>query len=129
MQEGVEAPIHVMLQPDYLTARVAALEDLEIYVEDLAFTRILCEETKAVKREKPMKVPIQGPLYLSCPCKRETRASVLDRVISSLLRLAVPASTLQAARLRECSATGAATPVTLKTDSFCCMKSCICLPV
>lgn len=59
VQEGVEAPIHVMLQPDYLTARVAALEDLEIYVEDLAFAKILCEETKAVKRVHPMKVPIQ----------------------------------------------------------------------
>ena len=55
----MEAPIHVMLQPDYLTARVAALEDLEIYVEDLAFAKILCEETKAVKRVHPMKVPIQ----------------------------------------------------------------------
>ena len=52
----MEAPIHIMLQPDYLTARVAALEDLEVYVEDAGFARILCEETKAVKREHPMKV-------------------------------------------------------------------------
>lgn len=58
----MEVPIHVMLQPDYLTARVAALEDLEMYVEDLAFTKVLCEETKAVKRESPMKVP--GPINL-----------------------------------------------------------------
>ena len=49
-------PIHVMLQPDYLTARVAALEDLEMYVEDLTFTKLLCSETMAVKRERPMKV-------------------------------------------------------------------------
>lgn len=49
-------PIHVMLQPDYLTARVAALEDLEIYVEDLTFTKLLCSETMAVKRERPMQV-------------------------------------------------------------------------
>ena len=64
LQEGVEAPIHLMLQPDYLTARVAALEDLEIYVEDLDFTKILCEETKAVKREHPMKVPAHRGSYL-----------------------------------------------------------------
>ena len=49
-------PIHVMLQPDYLTARVAALEDLEMYVEDLAFAKLLCSETMAVKRERPMQV-------------------------------------------------------------------------
>ena len=49
-------PIHVMLQPDYLTARVAALEDLEMYVEDLTFVKLLCSETMAVKRERPMKV-------------------------------------------------------------------------
>lgn len=64
MQEGVEVPIHVMLQPDQLTARVAALEDLEIYVEDLAFAKILCEETKAVKRGSPMKVRHSA----SCHC-------------------------------------------------------------
>ena len=49
-------PIHVMLQPDFLTARVAALEDLEMYVEDLTFAKLLCSETMAVKRERPMKV-------------------------------------------------------------------------
>ena len=56
LQEGLEVPIHVMLQPDYLTARVAALEDLEVYVEDLTFAKLLCSETMAVKRERPMKV-------------------------------------------------------------------------
>ena len=56
LQEGVEVPIHVMLQPDYLTVRVAALEDLEMYVEDLTFAKLLCSETMAVKRERPMKV-------------------------------------------------------------------------
>lgn len=56
-------PIHIMLQPDYLTARVAALEDLELYVEDLAFAKILCEETRAVKRESPMKVHCLGALF------------------------------------------------------------------
>ena len=66
MQEGVEAPIHIMLQPDYLTSRVAALEDLEIYVEDLAFAKILCEETRAVKRTHSMKVIFVPliPVYL-----------------------------------------------------------------
>ena len=67
MQEGVEVPIHVMLQPDQLTARVAALEDLEIYVEDLAFAKILCEETKAVKRGSPMKVLYSAFLSLQTP--------------------------------------------------------------
>ena len=52
----MEVPIHVMLQPDYLTARVAALEALEMYVEDLTFAKLLCSETMAVKRERPMKV-------------------------------------------------------------------------
>lgn len=56
MQEGVREPIHIMSQPDFLTARVLALEDVEVYVEDLEFARVLCEETLAVKRESPMQV-------------------------------------------------------------------------
>jgi hypothetical protein len=43
-----------MYQPDLLSARVMALEDVEVYVEDLAFLRALCAETLAVKRETPM---------------------------------------------------------------------------
>lgn len=62
MQEGVQVPIHIMNQPDFLTARVLALEDVEVYVEDLEFARVLCEETMAVKRESPMQVSNAGAL-------------------------------------------------------------------
>ena len=51
-------PIHILYQPDYLTARVAALEDVEMYVEDLAFLRALCAETAAVKRATPMQAGV-----------------------------------------------------------------------
>lgn len=61
-QEGVQAPIHIMAQPDFLTARVLALEDVEVYVEALGFARVLCEETMAVKRESPMQVHIKVAL-------------------------------------------------------------------
>ena len=60
-------PIHIMSQPDFLTARVLALEDVEVYVEDLEFARVLCEETMAVKRESPMQVSNWGPLSMSLP--------------------------------------------------------------
>lgn len=56
MQEGVEVPIHIMNQPDHLTARVMALENVEVYIEDMSFARVLCQETAAVKRESPMQV-------------------------------------------------------------------------
>ncbi len=65
MQEGVRAPIHIMAQPDFLTARVLALEDVEVYVEDLEFARVLCEETMAVKRESPMQVSAGDALSIS----------------------------------------------------------------
>lgn len=52
----MQVPIHIMYQPDFLTARVMALEDVEVYVEDVEFARVLCEETMAVKREAPMQV-------------------------------------------------------------------------
>jgi len=56
VQEGVEVPIHIMNQPDHLTTRVMALENVEVYIEDMSFARVLCQETAAVKRESPMQV-------------------------------------------------------------------------
>ncbi|EIE22618.1 hypothetical protein COCSUDRAFT_66312 [Coccomyxa subellipsoidea C-169] len=61
-QEGVEVPIHIIYQPDFLTARVMALENVEVYIEDLSFARVLCEETTAVKREAPMQVHVKAAL-------------------------------------------------------------------
>lgn len=64
LQEGVEVPIHIIYQPDFLTARVMALENVEVYIEDLQFARVLCEETTAVKREAPMQVTQSGVTHL-----------------------------------------------------------------
>ena len=82
MQEGVEAPIHVMYQPDFLAARVAALEDVEMYVEDVAFARALCEETLAVKRDTPMKA---RPQIYPCPACM-TEWSALEEKMKDWLR-------------------------------------------
>ena len=57
-------PIHIIYQPDFLTARVMALENVEVYIEDLSFARVLCEETTAVKREAPMQVTQPGVTHL-----------------------------------------------------------------
>jgi hypothetical protein len=45
-----------MQQPEYLGARVVALENVELHVESLDFAHVLCDETLAVKREAPMQV-------------------------------------------------------------------------
>lgn len=55
-QEGVTVPIHIMFQPDRLSAREMALEDVDVYVEEPSFLRALCAETSAVPRDAPMNV-------------------------------------------------------------------------
>lgn len=49
-------PIHIMFQPDHLSAREMALEDVDVYVEEPSFLRALCAETSAVPRDTPMNV-------------------------------------------------------------------------
>ena len=49
-------PIHIMFQPDRLSAREMALEDVDVYVEEPSFLRALCLETHAVPRNAPMNV-------------------------------------------------------------------------
>lgn len=49
-------PIHIMFQPDRLSAREMALEDVDVYVEEPSFLRALCAETSAVPRDAPMNV-------------------------------------------------------------------------
>ena len=45
-----------MHQPDLLGARVMAHDNVEVYVEDAGFLRILCEETRFAGREESMQV-------------------------------------------------------------------------
>lgn len=54
-----------MNQPDYLTARVMALEDVQVHLETLDFARALCQETMAVKRQAPMQVSRHAMLPFS----------------------------------------------------------------
>ncbi len=60
-QEGVKLPIHIMFQPDHLSAREMALEDVDVYVEEPSFLRALCAETGAVPRAAPMNVRAPAP--------------------------------------------------------------------
>ena len=63
-QEGVAVPIHIMFQPDHLSAREMALEDVDVYVEEPAFLRALCAETRSVPRSAPMNVRDSLPCCL-----------------------------------------------------------------
>ncbi|KAK9845204.1 hypothetical protein WJX81_000018 [Elliptochloris bilobata] len=57
-QEGVTVPIHIMFQPDHLSAREMALDDVDVYVEEPSFLHALCQETRAVPRSVPMNVHV-----------------------------------------------------------------------
>ena len=82
-------PIHIMFQPDHLSAREMALEDVDVYVEEPAFLRALCAETRSVPRSAPMSVRRSLPL-LPAPCRVAT--SLPRRLIRTTLpcRLALP---------------------------------------
>ena len=69
-------PIHIMFQPDHLSAREMALEDVEVYVEEPSFLRALCAETSAVPRDAPMNVraALRAGTLLS-PASRLARAA------------------------------------------------------
>ena len=57
----MKLPIHIMFQPDHLSAREMALEDVDVYVEEPSFLQALCAETGAVPRAAPMNVRAPAP--------------------------------------------------------------------
>ena len=65
-QEGMTVPIHILFQPDHLSAREMALEDVDVYVEDPSFLQALCLETRAVPRDAPMNVRAGWQAGVAC---------------------------------------------------------------